>query len=106
MFDFSVLFDYSSYLVLAAFIVEIVTEIIKDNLPESIRAKLNADAKKVIALMVTVLIFLVVSPLKPYDNAGYNLLINLIATLVVSRGSNFVHDFYKLLRQAVENKQQ
>jgi amino acid transporter len=105
MFDFSVLLDYSSYLVLAAFIVEIVTEIIKENLPEKVRAQLNADAKRLIALVVSVLLFVVVSPLRPFDNDRYNLLMNLVAVLVVSRGSNFVHDFYKLLRQKIENKQ-
>lgn len=105
MFDFSVLLDYSSYLVLAAFIVEVITEVIKDNLPEGIQAKFNADAKKFVALVVSTVLFLVISPLKVFDNAGYNAFVNLVAALVVSRGSNFVHDFYKLLRQKVENKQ-
>lgn len=104
MIDFSVLVSYSGQLALVAFVVEVVTEIIKDNIPERLAGRLNTDVKKAIALAVSLIIFLAIAPLHPFADISSNIFINIVAALIASRGSNFVHDFYKLLRQKVSGE--
>lgn len=102
MIDLTVLLQYSGYLALMAFFVEYATEIIKANVPERFAKTMNDDVKKAIALVVSFVIFIFVSPLQPFQNPAANTMVNIFALLLVSRGSNFVHDFFKLLRQKVE----
>lgn len=105
MFDFSVFLNYAAQLVFVAVVAEALTEIVKNNLPESLYSRINADTKKLIAFLISAACF-AVAPLKPFPEPLPNAFANLVAIVVVSRGSNCVHDFLKLIRQAVENLQQ
>lgn len=103
MIDFSVLPSYIAQLILVAIVVEALSEIVKDNLPLSVQKGLNADAKKLIALLMTALCF-AVAPLTPFKSIGQNLVINIAAILAVARGSNFLHDFMKLIQESANAK--
>lgn len=101
MLDFAVLLSYANQLVLTAVVVEALTEMVKYNLPDPIYNRLNSDSKKLIALVISALCF-AVAPLKPLASTMPNVLLNIVAIIVVSRGSNAVHDFLKLIRSKIE----
>lgn len=93
MLDFSLLPVYAGYLFLMAAITEACTEVIKSILPENIAARLGETDKRLMALIVSIVLFIVA----PLPNV--HIVVNLIVAVVVSRGANFVHDFLKIVRQ-------
>jgi undecaprenyl pyrophosphate phosphatase UppP len=94
--DFQILVQLAGQLAVMAVVVEAVTEIFKKCFPEG---SLNESAKQALSIVVSIAVIMV-SPVAFAANQIINTITRIIVAILISRGSNYVHDLAKTIRGA------